>query len=113
MTTTVDALFAYRVTDEARFAEYTAKVFPLTEADEPYVLGYEIFRGDDGTFYQHERYADEAAIWKHMEVTAACQADFAASTEMISVTMLGDLSDKFRETFGVTTSYTSFRRIAR
>lgn len=110
---TIDALFSYRVTDEARFQQYVDKVFPVTEADEPYVLSYEIFRGSDGTYYQHELYADEDAIWKHMEVTAAGQQDFAASTEMISVTMLGDLSDKFRESFGVETNYAPFRRVAR
>lgn len=110
---TIDALFGYRVTDDARFQQYLDKVFPITEADEPYVLGYEIFRGSDGTYFQHEHYENEDAIWKHMEVTAAGQEDFAASTEMISVTMLGDLSEKFKETFGVETGYTAFRQVAR
>ncbi|MFE3060477.1 putative quinol monooxygenase [Nocardia sp. NPDC059239] len=111
----IDALFSYNVKPgmEDRYQAYLDKVFPITEAEEPYVLGYEIFQGADGTYYQHEQYENEDAIWKHMERTAAGQEDFAASTEMLSVTMLGELSDKFRETYGIKVSYTPFRRVAR
>jgi quinol monooxygenase YgiN len=98
---------------ESRFQSYLDKVLPVTEAEEPYVLGYEIFQGDDGTYYQHERYESEDAIWKHMEVTASGQEDFAASTEMISVSMLGELSQKFRDTYGVSVPYSPFRQVAR
>lgn len=106
---TVDALFNYRVTDPTRFQAYLDKVLPVTEADEPYVLGYEIFQGADGTYFQHEKYENEAAIARHMELTASGQADFAASTKMISVSMLGPVSDEFREQHGIDTEFTPFK----
>ena len=110
---TVDALFNYRVTDQARFQSYLDKVLPVTQADEPYVLGYEIFEGADGSYYQHELYEDEAAIGKHMTLTASGQEDFAASTEMISVSMLGPVSDEFRKQYGIDTEFKPFKAVIR
>jgi quinol monooxygenase YgiN len=115
MSTAIDALFNYRIKPgmEDRYQAYLDKVLLVTEAKEPYVLGYEIFRGDDGTYFQHERYENEDAVWKHMELTAAAQEDFAASTDMLSISMLGELSQKFRDAFGIGISYTPFRQITR
>lgn len=112
-TQTVDALFNYRVTDQARYQSYLDKVLPVTQDDEPYVLGYEIFRGEDGSYYQHEFYENEEAIVKHMALTASGQEDFAASTEMISVSMLGPLSGEFRKQYGISTEFTKFKAISR
>ncbi|QSE90771.1 antibiotic biosynthesis monooxygenase [Rhodococcus pseudokoreensis] len=111
----IDALFSYRVRPgmEDRYQAYLDKVFPITEAEEPYVLGYEIFHGDDGTYYQHEQYENEDAIWKHMERTAAGQEDFASSAELLTNVILGEVSEKFRDTFGVKVSYTPFRSVSR
>ncbi|TDD34656.1 putative quinol monooxygenase [Saccharopolyspora elongata] len=115
MSGVIDALFSYRIKPgmEDRYQAYLDKVLPVTEAQESYVLGYEIFRGDDGTYFQHERYENEEAIWKHMELTAIGQEDFAASTDMLSVSMLGELSQKFRDTYGIGVSYTPFRQVTR
>ncbi|ROS60005.1 hypothetical protein EDF42_3386 [Curtobacterium sp. PhB172] len=109
----VDALFNYRVTDEARYQQYLDKVLPVTEKDEPYVLSYQIFRGADGSLYQHEVCEDEAAIVKHMTLTASGQEDFAASTEFISTTMLGPVSDEFRAQYGIDTEFLPFKTVTR
>jgi quinol monooxygenase YgiN len=115
VSTGIDALFTYRIKPGKQevFQSYLDKVLPVTEAEEAYVLSYEIFQGDDGTYYQHERYESEDAIWKHMEVTAAGQQDFSDAAEILAVNILGDVSPKFRETYGIATNYTPFRRIAR
>jgi quinol monooxygenase YgiN len=115
MSTVIDNFFSYRVKPgmDGRYQAYLDKVLLVTEMHEPYVLRYEIFRGDDGTYFQHERYKNEDAIWKHMELTASGQEDFAAATEMLSLTMLGELSQRFRDTYGVRVSYTPFRQVAR
>jgi quinol monooxygenase YgiN len=115
MSTQIDNFFSYRVKPgmEERYESYLNKVLSVTETQEPYVLSYEIFRGDDGTYFQHERYENEDAIWKHMKLTASGQEDFAAATEMLSLIMLGELSQKFRDTYRVRVSYTPFRQVAR
>ncbi|WP_229052441.1 hypothetical protein [Aeromicrobium sp. Leaf350] len=109
----VDAIFSYRVIDEARFQRYLDEVLPTTEQHEPYVLGYELFRSPEGVYYQHETYVDEAAIHQHMKLTASGQEDFAASTEMLSAVMLGEVSDEFREQYGIETQFLPFRSVQR
>lgn len=91
MSEAVDALFGYRIKPgmEDRFQAYLDKVLPVTEAREPYVLAYEIFQGDNGTFFQHERYENEEALWKHMELTAEAQEDFNAAAELESMNRTG------------------------
>lgn len=45
MSTVIDAVFSHRIKPgmEDRFQSHLDKVLPVTEAKEPYVLGYEIF----------------------------------------------------------------------
>jgi len=115
MSTEIHNYFSYRVKPgmEERFQAYLDKVLPVTEAQEPYILSYEIFRGGDGTYFQHEHYENEDAIRKHLELTGSGQADFAASTEMILLTVVGEISQKFQDTYGIGTNYTAFRQVAR
>lgn len=115
--TRVDLLFTYRVNNgqEARFQDYLDLVPPLTEAQEPYVLEYELFRREDGTYLQHERYENETAIYKHLELTADGQKAWGEATELLSLDVIGDLSQKFWKSFdfpGVT-SYQRFQAITR
>jgi quinol monooxygenase YgiN len=113
----VDLFFSYRVKEgeEALFEQYLAKVLPVTESQEPYVLEYHLFRNADGTVFQHERYADEAAIRDHLRVTADGQADWAAATELLEIRMVGPLSEAFLDEFSVPTSaqFQRFREVAR
>ncbi|MER6129735.1 hypothetical protein ABT173_45710 [Streptomyces sp. NPDC001795] len=48
-----------------------------------------------------------------MELTADGQEDFAASTDMVSVSMLGEPSQKFRGTYSITVSYRPIRGVTR
>ena len=116
-TTQIDLLFRYRVKEggESRFQEYLEKVPPLTEAEEPYVLEYEIFVQEDGIYLQHERYVDEEAINKHLTVTAEGQAAWGEATELLEISFLGDLSREFWERWKTPTAtrYTRFRSITR
>jgi quinol monooxygenase YgiN len=85
----ITLLFSYRVHDEDRFQSYLDKVLPVTEADEPYMLAYEIFQNEAGVYMQREVYADGDALAKHFDLTADGQKDFAAATEVLSLTALG------------------------
>jgi quinol monooxygenase YgiN len=117
MTKQVDLIFRYRVKEDQRerFEQYLAKVVPVTESQEPYVLEYHIFRREDGTFLQHERYADEAAIHRHLEVTAEGQADWAAATELLDLMAVGELSQDFWDAYDspLVSKYHRFREAAR
>ncbi|MBU2667814.1 hypothetical protein KOI35_30315 [Actinoplanes bogorensis] len=95
----VDLIFKYRVADEARFAESQELIYPRTEADEPYLIEYQVFRQPDGVHLQHERYFDEDSIWRHLEVTAAGQQAWNEATELIEVNVIGPVGEKFREAF--------------
>lgn len=116
--TRVDLLFTYRIEDgqETRFQDYLGIVPPLTEASEPYVLEYELFRREDGTFLQHERYVDEDAMSKHLEVTAEGQKAWGEATELLTLDVIGEVSQNYRDSVvdlpGVT-YYQRFQAITR
>ncbi|MGO4249912.1 hypothetical protein AB4Y87_22135 [Paenarthrobacter sp. RAF54_2] len=87
--TAITLIFSYTVHDKALFQSYLEKVLPVTEADEPYILAYEIFQNEEGVYTQREVYADGDALAKHFELTADGQVDFAAATEILSLIALG------------------------
>lgn len=97
----IDCLYRYSVKPgkEAVFQSYIDKVFPVTEKEEPYVLEYSISKQVDGSYLQHERFESEEAIVRHLEKTAAGQADFHESTEIIIMMITGDLTMDFWKKF--------------
>lgn len=113
----VDLIFRYNVKpgEEQRFQAYLDKVFPVTEAQEPYVVEYQIFRQADGSYLQHERYESEEAVSRHLALTAEGQADFHASAEIIDVMAIGDLKQSFWTAFEgpYFTRYARFREVRR
>ncbi|WP_433270972.1 antibiotic biosynthesis monooxygenase [Actinosynnema sp. CS-041913] len=113
----VDLIFAYRVVAgrEALFEQYLKTVLPLTEAEEPYVLEYHLFRREDGIILQHERYADEQAIRDHLRVTAAGQKLWGDATELLDIRVVGPVSDAFLTEFTIPASahFARFRSISR
>lgn len=115
--TQVDLYFTYRVKDghQARFDHYLELVPPVTEEKEPYVLEYEIFRQTDGSYLQHERYADEAAMIRHLQVTAEGQSAWAEATELLQLMAVGQLSEQYWNSYGgpKMAAYQRFREVAR
>jgi quinol monooxygenase YgiN len=111
----ITLIFSYRVTDEKRFRDYLQKVLPVTEADEPYMLEYEIYKNAEGIYIQHEVYADADALSKHFKLTAEGQADWAAATDLINLVALGDPPADWFETHQIprSTAYSKFRSVAR
>ena len=110
---TVDLIFAFTVPekDQARYEQALAQQLAITK-DEPHVLSYEIFRRADGTYCQHERYADEAAIRLHMQNTAAPLKIWSKVTKITHMTALGPLSAEFKQEFGMD-SYLPYAAVAR
>lgn len=113
--TAITLFFTYRVHDEALFQSYLEKVLPVTEADEPYMLAYEIFRNDEGVYAQREVYADGEALAKHFTLTAEGQKDWAAATEMISFSALGAPPSEWFQTHRLPSNvaFAPFRAVAR
>lgn len=116
-TNAIDIVFRFKVKagEEERYQRAIDSILPITEEQEPYVLEYEIYRDADGVYTQHERYADEDAVHRHMEVTAPGQADWAAATDLEQVIVLGDMSEKFWNLYGGphAKGYSPFRKIKR
>lgn len=98
----VDLLFTYRVKpgEEERFAASQRSIYPITEGEEPYVLEYELFQREDGSYLQHERYFDEAAIQRHLDATAEGQALWNAAVDLDEVFVIGPVSQDFVDRVG-------------
>ena len=97
----IDLYFTYRVHDEDLFAEYLDAVLPVTAEQEPYVLEYTLARGVYGTILQHERYENEAAIGRHLELTREGQEKWGQSTELLDIRFVGPLSQEFRDAYNL------------
>lgn len=119
MTTTPDTaitlIFSYKVHDETLFQSYLEKVLPVTEADEPYMLAYEIYQNDEGVYTQREVYADGDALAKHFDLTADGQKDWAAATEILSFSALGNPPADWFTTHQIPSNaaFAKFRAVAR
>ncbi|WP_432013594.1 antibiotic biosynthesis monooxygenase [Streptomyces cucumeris] len=117
MSDIVYALFHYRVKPgkEELFESAVERIFSATEAGQPYVFICELYQAPDGSYYQVERYENEEAVWKHMEIGAEPEADWAEATEILQLTMLGNLTQKFRDHFleGEGTKFKPVRAVKR
>ena len=90
-------------------------ILPIAEAKEPYVLEYNIYKNAEGVYTQYERYADEAALHRHLEFTKDGQIKWAEAAEIEQVIILGDMSERFWNLYGSekTHGYSLFKRIKR
>jgi quinol monooxygenase YgiN len=113
----LDLVFRFRVKEgkEDLYQKALEDIVPITEAEEPYVLAYDIFRGDDGVYAQHECYVDEAAMFRHIERTAAGQAEWAEATDVLDVLVLGATTPRFWNEVADSraTGYALYRRASR
>ena len=90
-------------------------ILPIAETKEPYVLEYNIYKNAEGVYTQYERYADEAALHRHLEGTMDGQTKWAEAIEIEQVIILGDMSEHFWNLYGSenTHGYSLFRKIKR
>ena len=90
-------------------------ILSTAEAKEPYVLEYNIYKNAEGVYTQYERYADEAALHRHLEGTMESQINWAKAIEIEQVIVLGDMSEHFWNLYGSenTHGYSLFRKIKR
>jgi quinol monooxygenase YgiN len=101
--------------EEDRYQRYLDVVMPVMEKREPFVLAYDIFRADDGSYLQHELYENEEAINRHVKAIAATLDDFTQSTEILDVRVLGPVSEQFWQAFAgpMTHAYSLHRNLKR
>ena len=109
----IDLIFSFTVKpdDQARYEQTLARQLAITQ-NEPGLLSYEVFRRADGTFCQHERYVDEAAIRLHMQNTAEPLSVWYQVTQITHMIALGPLSDAFKQEFAMT-NYLPYAAITR
>ena len=90
-------------------------ILSTAEAKEPYVLEYDIYKNAEGVYTQYERYADEAALHRHLKGTMDGQTKWAEAIEIEEVIVLGDMSEHFWNLYGSENShgYSLFRKIKR
>ena len=90
-------------------------ILSTAEAKEPYVLEYNIYNNAEGVYTQYERYADEAALHRHLEGTMDSQTKWAEAVKIEQVIILGDMSERFWNLYGNenTRGYSLFRKIDR
>lgn len=107
----VDLIFTFTVKDQARYEQALAQQLAITQ-QEPHVLGYEVFRRADGSYCQHERYANEAAIDLHVQNTAAPLAIWSEVTEITSMLALGPLSEAYKQRYNML-NYLPYQAVTR
>ena len=97
------------------YKQATDFILSTAEAKEPYVLEYNVYKNAEGVYTQYERYADEAALHRHLEGTMDNQIKWADSIEIDQVIILGDMSERFWNLYGneKTQGYSLFRTINR
>lgn len=102
----VDMIFKFEVPleNQDRYSEVLAEQLEIA-SKEPGTLIYEVFRTDDGSYCQHERYADEQACVIHCENTASQLSEWMELTNITQLIALGPLSQEFRNQFGIDTNY--------
>ena len=90
-------------------------ILSTAEAKEPYVLEYNIYNNAEGVYTQYERYADEAALHRHLEGTMDTQIKWADAVKIEQVIILGDMSERFWNLYGSenTHGYSLLRKIKR
>lgn len=105
-------IFSFKVKQENETAYQNMLDTVLEKVqNEPGTLMYEIFKDKDGVYCQHERYANEAALWEHVQNTAPELQQWFEFTEIQQLIILGDISDKMIETYNVKEYYTPFKRV--
>lgn len=102
--------FTVKPENEAAYQEMLKETFAITK-NESGTLMYEIFQDENGVYFQHERYADETAVWTHVQNTAKQLQQWFEYTEMKQLIVLGNVSDKFKEQYQVKEVYAPFKRV--
>ena len=97
------------------YKQATDFILSTAEAKEPHVLEYSIYKNAEAVYTQYERYADEAALHRHLEGTMDGQTKWAEAIEIEQVIILGDMSERFWNLYGNenTHGYSLLRKIKR
>lgn len=105
-------IFSFTVPEEnqKRYDEVREEQFAISKSEEGTLL-YEVFKSEDGVYYQHERYANEEAAWIHIQNTQNQLQEWFGLVELRQVISLGELSDKYKEQFQLKEVYAPYARV--
>jgi quinol monooxygenase YgiN len=109
---TVDFIFSFEVKPEnqKRYDEVREEQFAITK-NETGTLLYEVFRGENGMYCQHERYVDEAAASVHIQNTAKQLQEWFQLVDLKQVISLGELSEDYKKQFQLKDVFTPYARV--
>lgn len=102
--------FTVKPENEEAYQKMLAETFAITK-NESGTLLYEVFKDENGIYCQHERYADENAVWTHVQNTSTQLQQWFELTEMEQIITLGTVSDTFKEQFQLKEVYAPFKRV--
>ena len=111
----IDVIVRFRVKPNKLelYKEAMDFILSTAEARKPYVLDFNIYK--KCVYTQYERYADEAALHRHLEGTMESQIKWAEAIEIEQVIILGAMSERFWNLYGSekTHGYSLFKKIER
>lgn len=102
--------FIVKPENQERYEASRKKSMEITKGEDGTLL-YEVFRDKNGVYCQHERYANEEALWVHMQNTAESLAEWFAVAEIKQIITLGNVSDKVIEQYGLKDVYKPYARV--
>jgi quinol monooxygenase YgiN len=105
-------IFSFKVKPEnqKRYDEVRKQQFQITEGEEG-TLQYEVFRDENGVYCQFEQYANEQALFTHVQNTSKQLQEWMQLTEPIQTIALGNVSDELKKQFQLKEVYKRYARV--
>lgn len=109
---TVDMVFSFIVKEgmQERYDNVIKESMTFAKSEEG-TLVYEIFKDENGTYCQHELYADEQACILHCTNTAKQLEEWFQIVELKSLVALGPLSDEFKKQWELKEHYLPYAKV--
>lgn len=105
-------IFSFTVAPENqdRYDEVREQQFEITKNEKGTLL-YEVFKGENGVYCQHERYANEEACLIHVKNTEKQLQEWFQLTELKQIITLGQVSESYKKQFKLKEVYEPYARV--
>lgn len=97
----IDFFFKFKIKEgyEERYQELLKETLIITTEKDPGVEIYDVFKGENDIYCQHERYENEDALKFHCQNTMSQLGEWMQITENIQTVLIGKVSDEFLQNF--------------
>jgi len=108
----VNMIFSFKVKNgkQERYEKVLTEQLQITK-NESGTLSYEIFKNEDGIYFQNELYVNEAACMTHVQNTAVQLQEWMELTEIQQLIALGPLSDEFKTQYQLKEHYLPYTKV--